>query len=126
MSASAFLSCEETSIPSRKYRPEVIRSRQPSMFMKVDLPLPLAPMMATNSPRWISTLTPRNACTRVSPSSYYLCASSTRMTALAAEAGGTAPGWLTEGNDYMGDIDLNWPLSAVGCREPDSSTLPTE
>src|SRR6266849_5046095 len=45
------LSCSETSIPSRRYRPELGRSRHPSMFMKVDLPLPLAPMIARNSPR---------------------------------------------------------------------------
>jgi hypothetical protein len=44
-------------------------SRQPSMFMKVDLPEPLAPMMATNSPRVMLTETPRRAWTLVSPRS---------------------------------------------------------
>ncbi len=39
------------------------------MFMNVDLPLPLAPMIATNPPRSTDTLTPRSAWTRVSPSS---------------------------------------------------------
>ena len=37
------------------------------MFMKVDFPLPLAPMIATKSPRLISTFTPRNAWTLLSP-----------------------------------------------------------
>ncbi len=39
------------------------------MFMNVDFPLPLAPMIATKPPLSTSTLTPRSACTRVSPSS---------------------------------------------------------
>jgi hypothetical protein len=50
-------------------RPALGLSRQPRIFMNVDFPLPLAPMMVTNSPRAISTLAPRKACTRVSPSS---------------------------------------------------------
>ena len=39
------------------------------MFMKVDLPDPDAPMMATNSPGSMSSETPRNASTSTSPSS---------------------------------------------------------
>ena len=39
------------------------------MFMNVDLPLPLAPMMATNSPLAMSMVMLRKACTRVSPKS---------------------------------------------------------
>src|SRR5256885_12871303 len=39
-----------TSVPSRRYRPLVGTSRQPRMFINVDLPEPLAPMIATNSP----------------------------------------------------------------------------
>ena len=37
------------------------------MFISVDLPEPLAPMMATNSPGWMSSDTPRTACTSTSP-----------------------------------------------------------
>ena len=38
------------------------------MFIRVDLPEPDAPMMATNSPRSIVRLTPRSARTSLSPS----------------------------------------------------------
>ncbi len=37
------------------------------MFIMVDLPEPLAPMSATNSPWEISSDTPRTACTSTSP-----------------------------------------------------------
>jgi len=37
------------------------RSRQPMVFIKVDLPEPLEPMTATNSPGMISSETPRTA-----------------------------------------------------------------
>ena len=37
------------------------------MFIIVDLPEPLAPMMATNSPGSISRVTPRTASTSTSP-----------------------------------------------------------
>ena len=36
-----------TSIPSSRYRPEEPTSRHPMMFIRVDLPEPDAPMMAT-------------------------------------------------------------------------------
>ena len=57
------------STPRNRYAPEVGLSRQPSMFIRVDLPEPLAPIRATNSPRWISSETPRTACTGTSPDS---------------------------------------------------------
>ena len=37
------------------------------MFMSVDLPEPEAPMIATNSPAWISSETPRRTSTATSP-----------------------------------------------------------
>ncbi len=37
------------------------------MFISVVLPLPEAPMIATNSPRWMRRLTPRSAWTEMSP-----------------------------------------------------------
>jgi hypothetical protein len=50
-----------------RYCPSLGTSRQPMMFISVDLPLPLGPMMATISPGQISRSTPRNACTSTSP-----------------------------------------------------------
>ena len=50
------------------YSPELGRSRQPSRFMKVDLPEPEGPITATNSPCAMSTLTPgERAATSLSP-----------------------------------------------------------
>lgn len=43
--------------------PEVGRSNPPSIFSKVDLPLPDVPMMATNSPGSMEMLTPSRALT---------------------------------------------------------------
>jgi hypothetical protein len=37
------------------------------MFIAVDLPEPLGPMIATNSPPWISMSMPRNARTSAPP-----------------------------------------------------------
>jgi len=61
MSASSFLESVETSTPSKKYRPRVGRSKHPRMFISVDFPDPDGPMIATNSPRSITSETPRNA-----------------------------------------------------------------
>ena len=55
--ASDGSSSPATSIPSSRYVPDVGRSRQPMMFIRVDLPDPDAPMIATNSPRSIVRLT---------------------------------------------------------------------
>ena len=55
-------------------------SRQPRMFISVVLPLPDAPMIATYSPRSIRRLTPRSACTAMSPTLYVLCTSSRSIT----------------------------------------------
>ena len=58
----------DTLMPSSRYVPEVGLSRQPRMFISVDLPDPDGPMMATNSPRSISSEMPFSACTGTSPS----------------------------------------------------------
>ncbi len=42
-------------------------SRQPRMFISVDLPEPEAPMIATKSPRSTVSETPRSATTSISP-----------------------------------------------------------
>ena len=52
-----------TSRSPRKYSPLEGRSRQPSRLSIVLLPDPDAPMMATYSPWWKSTVTPFRACT---------------------------------------------------------------
>ena len=56
-----------TSSPANWYWPVVGRSRQPRIFIRVDLPDPEAPMMATKSPSTMSSDTPRSACTVWSP-----------------------------------------------------------
>src|SRR5208282_2857767 len=68
MSASSGSDSRATSRPSNTYWPLVGRSRQPMMFIIVDLPEPDDPMMATNSPRSTETLTACSARTSVSPS----------------------------------------------------------
>jgi len=66
-SARAFASSFEASTPSSTYRPDVGRSRQPRRFMRVDLPEPDGPMIATNSPSSIDSVTPSSARTSTSP-----------------------------------------------------------
>ena len=60
------LSSRETSTPSHRYVPDEGVSRQPIRFIKVDLPEPDGPMIATNSPRAMYRLTPFNATTSAS------------------------------------------------------------
>jgi hypothetical protein len=60
------LSCE-TSAPSSTYVPLVGRSRQPMMFISVDLPEPDGPMMAMNSPSSTTIEMPSSARTSTSP-----------------------------------------------------------
>src|SRR6267154_1008482 len=52
------------------------------MFIKVDFPEPLAPIMATNSPAFISDETPRTACTSTAPVWYTFWICSSLMTAV--------------------------------------------
>src|SRR5881409_1239534 len=70
----------DTSWPSRKYCPDVGRSRQPTMCMNVDLPDPDGPVTARNSPVCTSRLTPRSARTSTSPTTYVLTSDLTAMT----------------------------------------------
>ena len=49
------------------YLPDVGTSRQPMMFIMVDLPEPDGPMIAVNSPRRMVKLTPASAFTSISP-----------------------------------------------------------
>ncbi len=53
----------ETRWPLSQYSPSEGESRQPIKFMKVDLPEPDGPMIATNSLRRMVTSTPRRAWT---------------------------------------------------------------
>src|ERR1700754_990968 len=61
-----------TSLPSSQYSPRLGTSRQPRMFISVDLPDPDEPITATYSPASTRRDTPRNACTVVSPLPYVL------------------------------------------------------
>src|SRR5436190_7841120 len=75
------------------------------MFIKVDLPDPLAPINATNSPRAISNETPRTAWTSTSPVRYVFSTSSRRTATLGLESGidhgrrGPLPNGLVAGVD---------------------------
>src|SRR5574341_860638 len=71
----------ETSVPPRKYRPAVGRSRHPIKFSMVDLPEPEGPMIATYEPGWITGSTPRKARTSTSaPSTYRFSMPARRMS----------------------------------------------
>jgi acyl-CoA thioesterase-1 len=65
---SASSSISRASCPSRMYCPSVGLSRQPSVFMSVDLPEPDAPMIATYSPSRIVRSMPLSASTITEPS----------------------------------------------------------
>ena len=52
-------------VPSRRYSPRVGTSRQPRMFIIVDLPEPEVPMMATNCPASTDRETSSRAFTRL-------------------------------------------------------------
>ena len=55
------------------------------MFISVVLPLPDAPTIATYSPRSIRRLTPRSACTAMSPTAYVLWTSTSSITGAPRE-----------------------------------------
>ncbi len=123
MSASWSRASPETSAPSSMYRPALGRSRQPRIFIKVDLPEPLAPINATNSPRWISSETPRTARTSISPARYVFSTSINRTTSplfmsiLASHHGkrrGPPPNGLA-GGEAAAVVDVS---SAVTTRSP--------
>ena len=66
-SASAASLMPLTFSPARRYSPELGVSRQPRMCIRVDLPEPDGPMMATYSPAEMDRLTPRSAATAMEP-----------------------------------------------------------
>jgi hypothetical protein len=78
-SARVSSSRADTSCPSSRYVPVVGTSRQPTMFIRVDLPEPDAPMIATYSPASMSRSTPASAGTAPSPAPYTLCTSRSEM-----------------------------------------------
>ena len=65
--ASAVSLMELTFSPARRKVPVVGVSRHPRMCMRVDLPEPEGPMMATYSPVSIERETPRRAATAMVP-----------------------------------------------------------
>src|SRR5260221_9265830 len=103
-SASAFGASEEASTPSSLYEPDVGRSRQPTIFMKVDLPEPDGPITITIWPGQTLSETPRRAATTVSPIRYSLRRSVTSMTGvtLPLTPGGNAP--LSRGSRSAGSL----------------------
>ena len=72
----------------------------PSMFIKVDLPRPLAPTIATNSPS-LNFNAYTAQCVYTCFAQFVVLASSTRMSAVTGEAAGVGTGWLTAGVDSM-------------------------
>ena len=65
--------CQRANVDAlEEYDPEVGVSRQPMMFIAVDLPEPDGPMMATNSPLPTLRSAPASACTAASPDPYTL------------------------------------------------------
>jgi hypothetical protein len=72
--------------PVNQYCPDVGTSRQPRMFMHVDLPEPLGPITATNSPARIVRSTPSSARTSLEAGAVYL------VDALHLEDGGRGHG----------------------------------
>ncbi len=69
-----------TSTPRKRYVPLVGTSRQPRMFIAVDLPEPLGPMTATNSPSATCRSTRSSACTAAWPVPYTFVTSENSMT----------------------------------------------
>src|SRR4051812_44380559 len=80
-----------TLLPSSQYSPRVGTSRQPRMFINVDLPEPEEPITATYSPASTRSDTPRRAWTAVSPWPYVLVTSriSIRASATTEATAGT-------------------------------------
>src|SRR5205807_3822959 len=86
MRASSSSSSSLTNWLLSQYFPCEGVSRQPIRFIRVDLPEPDGPMIATYSLRWMRRFTPRNACTCCSdPMSYVFQRSS---AAIMHDSGG--------------------------------------
>src|SRR5260370_10220884 len=83
MRANSSSSTSETFLPFSQYCPCDGVSRQPIRFIKVDLPDPDGPVMATYSPRRTSNDTPWSACTFSAPMSYVFQRSRIAISELA-------------------------------------------
>src|SRR3569623_1532529 len=124
--ASSLRSSLDTSCPSRWYVPLVCRSRQPMMFISVDLPDPDAPITATKSRASTANDTSRRARTSTSPIWYTfetVCSSmiATRPSDQAAHAArggrggrGGAPAHGGVGDDRV--ARLQRPFDHLGQR----------
>ena len=80
-SSSSFI--RPTSLPFSRYVPLLGVSRQPMRFISVDFPEPDGPMIATNSPRSMSTDTPLSAWTDSAPMRYVFQRSSVWISAIS-------------------------------------------
>src|SRR4051812_36590827 len=76
-----------TSVPSSRYSPRLGTSRQPRMFIRVDLPDPDEPITATYSPADTLSDTPLRACTAVPPPPYVLVTPRRSIRVSAATVG---------------------------------------
>src|SRR6185436_7940952 len=80
----------DTGVPASSYSPAEGVSRQPMMCIRVDLPEPEGPMIASDSPASTSRSMPRSACTACAPASYTLVTPRSRMTGVPGGGGATA------------------------------------
>src|ERR1035437_8085701 len=80
--ARSFSDMVLTSSPPRRYEPCVGMSRQPRMFMSVDLPEPDGPVIAMYSPSSTSSVMPRNASNVMLPVLYVLWTSESSTIAV--------------------------------------------
>src|SRR5690348_11015514 len=77
---------DETSLPFNQYSPSSGVSRQPIMFINVDLPEPEGTTIGTYAPRCTVRSTPRSAWMVSSPLRYWRCRLCVRIGGSIAEA----------------------------------------
>src|SRR2546428_4570409 len=102
MRASSSSSISETFLPFSQYCPCDGVSRQPIRFIKVDLPDPEGPVMATYSPRRTSNDTPWSACTFSAPMSYVFQRSRMAISEFALPSAEANSGLMTKVGDIAG------------------------
>src|SRR5438105_3475525 len=102
MRANSSSSISETFLPFSQYCPCDGVSRQPIRFIKVDLPDPDGPVMATYSPRRTSNDTPWSACTFSAPMSYVFQRSRIAMSELVLPSAEGNSGLTTKLGDIAG------------------------
>src|SRR5438105_6203382 len=102
MRANSSSSISETFLPFNQYCPCDGVSRQPIRFIRVDLPDPEGPVMATYSPRRTSKDTPWSACTFSAPMSYVFQRSRIAISEFALPSAEGNSGLTTKLGDIAG------------------------